>query len=103
MDDHVPKWLRDAGAVSWRLLVVGAAVFFGWQVLQRISVVVLAAVIGLFPASLLWRPVQNLKQRGWPPLLAAWVAILASALVLVGLGFLVVPELSDGLEPLGAD
>lgn len=103
MDDHVPKWLRDAAAVSWRLLVVGAAVFFGWQVLQRVSVVVLAAVIGLFPASLLWRPVQNLKRRGWPPLLAAWAAILVSAMAVVGLGLVVVPELSRGLEPLGAD
>lgn len=103
MDNHVPKWLRDAAAVSWRLLVVGAAVFFSWQILQDVSVVVLSAVIGLFPASLLWGPVQNLKRRGWPPMLATWTVIVGALAGVVGVGFLVVPELIDGLEPLGAD
>lgn len=99
----VPPWLRSASALSWRLLVVGAAVFFTWQVLQRISLVVLSVVLGLFPAALLWRPVQALKRRGWRPLLATWAVLLVSFLVLVGVGFLVVPTLVDGLEPIVAD
>ncbi|HEX2155025.1 MAG TPA: AI-2E family transporter [Acidimicrobiia bacterium] len=103
MDNHVPRWLRDSAAVSWRLLVVGAAVFFSWQVLQDVSVVVLSAVIGLFPASLLWGPVQNLKRRGWPPIVATWAVIVVGLMALVGVTLLVVPELIDGLEPLGAD
>lgn len=103
MIDDVPEWLRDAAAVAWRLLVVGAAIYFGWQVLQRISVVVIAAVLALFPASLLWGPVKALKRRGWKPLLATWTVLLVSVAALVGLGFLVVPALIDGLEPLGQD
>lgn len=103
MDDTIPRWLREAASVSWRLLVLGAAVFFGWQLLQGVSVVILAAVIGLFPASLLWGPVQSLKRRGWPPLLATWVAIIVAMMALVGVGLLVIPEMIEGLEPLGQD
>lgn len=103
MIDDVPKWLRDAAAVAWRLLVVGAAIYFGWQVLQRISVVVIAAVLALFPASLLWGPVKALKRRGWKPLLATWSVLLVAIAVLVGVGFLVIPALVEGLEPLGQD
>lgn len=103
MTDNVPDWLRAAAAVAWRLLVVGAAVYFGWQILQRISVVVLAAVLALFPASLLWGPVKALKRRGWKPLLATWTVLLGAVAVLVGVGFLVIPALLDGLEPLAAD
>lgn len=100
---EVPPWLRHGAAIAWRLLVVGAAVFFLWQILQRVSVVVLAAIIGLFPASLLWGPVKRLKRRGWPPLLATWTVLLASLLVAVGIGFLVIPPLVEGVEPLVAD
>lgn len=89
--------------MAWRLLVVGAAVFFGWQLLKHVSVVVLSAIIGLFPAALLWGPVKALKRRGWPPLLATWAVILVALLVVVGLGFLVVPQLAKGIEPLTAD
>jgi putative heme transporter len=103
LTDDVPDWLRSAAAVAWRLLVVGAAIYFGWQVLQRISVVVIAAVLALFPASLLWGPVKALKRWGWKPLLATWTVLLVSAAFLVGIGFLVVPALIDGLEPLGQD
>lgn len=103
MDGPVPRWLRDAANVSWRLLVVGAAVYFGWQLLRDVSVVVLSAIIGLFPASLLWGPVQNLKGRGWPPILATWMVLLAAAMAVVGVGLVVVPELTEGLQPLGED
>lgn len=83
--------------------MVGAAVYFLWQVLQRVSVVVLAAVLALFPASLLWGPVRALKRRGWRPLLATWTVFLGAALVGVAVGWLVIPALIDGLEPLTDD
>lgn len=103
MDDNIPKWLRDAASVAWRLLAIGAVIFFGWQLLQDVSVVVLSAVIGLFPAAILWGPVQSLKRRGWPPLLATWTVILVASMALVGVGLLVIPEMVEGLEPLGQD
>src|SRR5690606_6675622 len=82
---------------------VGAAIYFGWQLLRHVSVVVLSAIIGLFPAALLWGPVQALKRRGWRPLLATWTVLLAALLLAVGVGFIVVPQLTAGVEPLAAD
>lgn len=103
MEHNIPKWLRDAANVGWRLLVIGAAIFFGWRLLQYVSVVVLSAIIGLFPAAILWGPVQGLKRRGWHPLLATWTVILVAAMALVGVVLLVVPTMIEGLEPLGQD
>lgn len=102
-DDRVPQPLRRAAAIGWRLLVVGAVVYFAFQALRPIAVVVLAGVIALFPASLLWGPVQSLKRRGWPPVLATWAVLLASLAAAVGLGMLVIPALADGIEPVTED
>ena len=86
--DSVPDWLVRFAAIAWRLLVVGAAVYFTWQVLQRVRVVVLAVIIGLFPAALLWGPVRALKRRGWRPILATWAVLLGAAAVVTGIGYL---------------
>lgn len=99
----VPSWLRKSAAVSWRVLVIGAAVYFGFQALQPVAAVILAIIIALFPASLLWGPVQALKRRGWPPILAAWTVLVAALAVAAGVGFLVFPALADGVEPVAAD
>ena len=101
--DSVPDWLVRFAAIAWRLLVVGAAVYFTWQVLQRVRVVVLAVIIGLFPAALLWGPVRALKRRGWRPILATWAVLLGAAAVVTGIGYLIFPSLVDGLEPLVSD
>lgn len=102
-DDRVPSQLRRAAAFGWRLLVVGAVVYFGFQALRPIGAVVLAAVIALFPASLLWGPVQSLKRRGWPPILATWTVIVAALAGAVGVGMIVIPALADGIEPVTED
>lgn len=83
--------------------MVGAAVYFGFQALQRVSVVVLATILALFPASLMWGPVQKLKRRGWRPLLATWVVLAASLLVLGAVIALIAPALVDGLGQLTTD
>ena len=103
MDHTVPEWLRRSAAIAWRLLVVGAAVYFGFQALQRVSLVVLAVVLALFPAALMWQPVRALRRRGWPPMLATWTVILIGFGALVGLGFIIGPALAEGLQPLGED
>lgn len=99
----VPLWLERAAAISWRLLVVGSLVYFTFLALRPIVAVAMAIVIALFPTALLWRPVQNLKDLGWPPILAAWTVILGALALVVGISLLVVPALADGVEPLASD
>lgn len=84
-------------------MAIGAAIYFGFQALRPIAAVVLAAVIALFPTSLLWGPVQSLKRRGWPPILATWAVLAGAAALAVGVGLVLIPTLADGIEPLAAD
>lgn len=103
VSEFTPHWLKRAADISWRLLVVGAAVYFGFQALQRVTVVVLSAILALFPASLMWRPVQSLKRRGWRPLLATWTVMLASIGALAAVAALIIPALADGVSQLSSD
>ncbi len=103
MSAPVPKWLDRAAAIGWRLLVVGAVVFFGFILLRRISIVVLAVVLALFPAAILTPPVQWLKRKGWPPILATWTVLVAALALMVGIGSLVVPAVVEGVGPIVDD
>ncbi|CAN5865916.1 AI-2E family transporter [soil metagenome] len=79
-------------------------VYFGFQLLRTVSVVIIAVVLSLFFASVLWAPVRWLMDRaGWPPALASLTALLASFLVLTGIGFLVFPSIASSFETLGTD
>lgn len=83
-----PRWLWTTSDVAWRLLVVVAAAALIVWVLARIRVVVIPVILGAFIASL-WSPlVRRMKERGFPPLVATWIATLLGigGLVLVGWG-----------------
>lgn len=99
----IPRTLRRAADIGWRVLVLGAVIYFGFQALRPVAAVVLAMVIALFPASLLWGSVRSLKRRGWPPLVATWTVMLVSLAFAVGVVLVVVPALANGVEPLGQD
>lgn len=64
------------------------------------SVVVLSVLIALFPTALLSSPVRWLKERNWPPLLATWTVMLVAGALLIGVGFILVPEIADGINPV---
>ncbi|MPZ52281.1 MAG: AI-2E family transporter [Acidimicrobiia bacterium] len=99
----VPDRLQQLAAISWRLLAVFGVVYVLFLVSREVAVVVVATVLALFPASLMWGPVAWLKRRGWRPALATTTAMVAVTLVVVGLGFLVGPSLVEGLQPLVSD
>lgn len=68
--------------------------------LERVSLVVLAVLIALFPTALLAPPVRWLKVRNWPPLLATWTVILLATAVIVAMGFILVPQVVDGVDEI---
>jgi putative heme transporter len=99
----IPAWLVRYGGAAWRLLAIGAVVFFGFQVLRRVSVVALAVTLALFPASVLWRPVRWLDHRGWRPGLATGAVMLTAIGALAGVGAVVVPSVGSQIGDLTAD
>jgi putative heme transporter len=100
-DGAVPDGLAQAAAVAWRALIVAAAVVVAAIVLVRLRVVVVPLVAGLFLAAVLAPPANALKRRGWPPLLATWVVAFAALLVVVAIGWALLPSIRDGFVGLG--
>lgn len=103
-DRRLPPWFVTLGAAAWRLIAIGVVIYFGFQVLRSVSVVIIAVVISLFLASVLWAPVRWLIDRAnWPPIIASLTAMLAALLALTGLMFFVVPSIASNFDNLSGD
>jgi predicted PurR-regulated permease PerM len=96
----VPKVIRVAAALSWRLLVVVGALYVLGIVVGRLAVVVIPVAIALLMSALLAPAVGHLAARRVPRALAT-VVVLVGGLALVG-GVLtfVVTEFVNGLPAL---
>jgi predicted PurR-regulated permease PerM len=81
--EAVPRSLRLAAAIAWRVLVVAAAIALLAFVLARLRVIVVPLAVAILLSTFLVPLVGRLRQRGVPAALAALV-VLAAALVLVG-------------------
>jgi predicted PurR-regulated permease PerM len=101
--ERVPGWLIRWGAISWRLIAIGLVVFFGFRALRTISVVILAVVVAMFLAAVLWKPSNWLRTRGLPPALAAILTVAGAVAVLVGIFLVIVPQVADSFDTLSSD
>lgn len=102
--DIIPRWVMKWGGIAWRALAMGVVVFFAFQGAKRISVVVIAVVLALFLASVLWGPVQWLVDRaGWPPLAATLTVFLVALAVFAGVVFFTVPPIVASVGDLSED
>jgi predicted PurR-regulated permease PerM len=78
-------------------------VFFGFRALRTISVVILAVVVAMFLAAVLWKPSNWLRTRGLPPALAAILTVAGAVAVLVGIFLVIVPQVADSFDTLSSD
>ncbi len=100
----VPGWLAKLGAISWRLIAIGIVAFWSFRIMQSVSVVVIAGLLALFLASVLWVPVRWLVDRAnWAPMVAVLTVMLAALAILVGLIAIVVPAIAASFEDLSGD
>jgi putative heme transporter len=95
---EVPPSLERAAAISWRVLVVVAAVAAVVFALVLLRVIVLPVIAALFLATLLVPLANRLRARGWGPLAATWTVFGSSLLVLAGLVMLFVPAIGRELD-----
>lgn len=101
MTDPGLPTLERLGRRSWQLVGIGIVALAGIWLLGQLWVLVLAlAVAILFARALSW-PTLRLRAMGLPRSLAAMLAMLGLALLLVGLGVLIVPPLADEFAELG--
>lgn len=101
--ESVPGWLVAWGDIAWRLVAIGIVVFFGFRALRIISVVILAVVVAIFLAAILWKPYAWLRDRGLPGAPASLLTLAGGVAVIAGVVGLMVPPVADAFETLSAD
>lgn len=101
--DSVPAWLLRWGDMAWRLIAIGVVVYFGFQILTRVAVVVIAFVVAMFLAAVLWSPMRWLRDRGVPPAISSLAVLIGAGLVLVGVGMFITPQIASNFDTLSSD
>lgn len=84
VESNAPHWLRSMAGVSWRLLVVVAAIALVFFVTSRVQLVVIAVFIALVFTAVL-RPAVEFLSRFIPRGLATALSLLLGLLTLVGM------------------
>ncbi|WP_018634814.1 AI-2E family transporter [Parafrankia elaeagni] len=85
-EQHVPVSLRVASAWSWRLLVIGTAVYVMAMIVGRVRVVVIPVIAGLLIAALIHPLAHRFQRMGMPRLGAAFASLLVFFLLVTGAG-----------------
>lgn len=88
-----------AVAAGQLLLIVAALVVIGY-VLGRLWGILLPVVLGLLFTTVLWPPTRFLRDRGWPPALAASVVLLGFLAAFSGLIAVIAPQVSSQVGDL---
>jgi putative heme transporter len=100
---RVPRTLELAAAVSWRLLVVGAAVIATFVLLARLQVVFVSAAAAILVSCALWPTVLRLRSLGARPGAAALVTLLGLGSIVAVTVALVVPYAVQDVRELDVD
>jgi len=100
--DVVPRGLRVAAALGWRLLVVAGALWVLGQVIAYLSGIFIPVAVALLLAALLSPAVQQLRRWHVPGGLATAVVLVGGLVALAVLLTFVVRTVIGGLPQLGA-
>lgn len=98
--DPVPVTLQRAAGWSWRLLVVGLAVWVTLVILARLSVVTLPVFIALVLATLCVPPAQRLQRRGVPDGVAAAIVVIGGLIAIIALLAALAPAFVEEIAEL---
>ena len=100
-DDAVTWHVRVAAAWSWRLLVVGLAVYVLARIFDRIELVAFSFVLALFFTAVLHPLERALRRVPGSRSVSAGLALLIGILLLAGVGYFVVWQISRHSSELG--
>lgn len=84
VDHTAPRWLRSLAGVSWRLLIVVAAIALVFYVTSRVQLLFIAVFIALVFSAVL-NPLVELFARSMPRFLATALSMLLGFAVFVGM------------------
>jgi len=92
--------VRTAADYSWRLLVIGAALYFAFQILAELAIIALPVAIGLLVVRAVDPISRRLLERGTPPALAALIVVGGLLATVIGAGIYVVPAIVNEFRTL---
>lgn len=85
LEPDIPRGLTIAAGYAWRLVLLGVGVVALYYVLSYFSQLTVPLGIAILLTAMLYPLTTLLRRWGWPPALAAVVALLALVLVVAGL------------------
>ncbi|WP_431198258.1 AI-2E family transporter [Leifsonia xyli] len=94
IDEAVPRGMRIAGAWSWRLLVVGAVIAVVIFLIIQLKLIVIPVLIAVLLAGLLVPFKDFLVRHRWPKWLAILVVLVITLVVVAGLVYLAVWQIT---------
>ncbi|WP_370652688.1 AI-2E family transporter [Frankia sp. Cj5] len=86
VDPQVPAALRVAAGWSWRLLIIGAAIYILLLAVGRLRVVVIPVIAGLLISALIRPIAAALRRHGVPRLVSSFLTIFGFLIIVVGVG-----------------
>lgn len=96
VDENIPAGIRLAGAWSWRLLVIAAAIGVVLFVVVQLRFIVIPLLIAVLVSALLVPLVSFLHRHRWPKGLAVAFALIGTLAVIAGLVTLAVSQIAAG-------
>lgn len=97
---RVPRSLALAAALSWRLLVVGAAVYVTVTLFARLQVIIVPSAFAVLLACALWPGARRLRSRGLGRGLSAAAMVLALLGTLAVVVLAIAPRAADEIGDL---
>jgi predicted PurR-regulated permease PerM len=96
VDENLPAGLRLAGAWSWRLLVIAAAIAVVLFLVVQLRFIVIPLLVAVLVSALLVPLVGFLTRHHWPKGLAVAVALVGTLAAIAGLVTLAVTQIAAG-------
>jgi predicted PurR-regulated permease PerM len=94
--ENLPPGLRLAGAWSWRLLVIGAAIAAFLFLIVQLRLIVIPLLVAVLVSALLVPLVSFLVRHRWPKALAVAVVMVGTLAVVAGLITLASTQIANG-------
>ena len=102
VDENIPPGVRLAGAWSWRLLVIAAAIAGLVLLIIQLRLIVIPVLVAVLISALLVPFVGFLMRHRWPKALAVATAMIGTLVIVAGLITLATTQIADGTAGLSA-
>ena len=96
VDENLPSGIRLAGAWSWRLIVIAAAIAILIFLVIQLRLIVIPLLVAVLVSALLVPFVAFLARHRWPKGLAVAVAMVGTLVLVAGLVTLASTQIAEG-------